>query len=156
MRLGQNSDFRSSTIRFCPSCNLIGSYPPPSAEKLADFYDGEYSRTHSWRLKPDALEFYDRRAEIQLEFILANGGTAISDFGMLDIGCGVGSLLVAAEKHGADVLGYEADSSASRIARSRLGKGHVVPSLFDVRQQITSGLTRRPPPPILPKRSKRA
>ncbi len=49
------------------------------------------------------------------------GGT----FRFLDVGCGIGNILLVAEQYGFDVFGFEKDEASCRVAMELLGKKQV-------------------------------
>jgi len=129
-RLGTNHDFPESSILVCKHCGFISTYPAPAAASLAAFYDFGYSQRNKGRTR----EFtrYDERARAQLRFLCDAGVNELTDKKVIDIGCGPGSFLVAAERMGARVKGFEADSAVADVARSRLSPDAVIVSgLFD-------------------------
>jgi 2-polyprenyl-3-methyl-5-hydroxy-6-metoxy-1,4-benzoquinol methylase len=129
-RLGENRDFPGHFILACAACDFISTYPVPAASTLTSFYEGSYSqrnygRTHNFSR-------YDERAAAQLRFLRDAGVTDLQENRVIDIGCGPGSFLVAAERMGASVVGFEADSMVANAASKRLSKsGAMITGLFE-------------------------
>lgn len=108
----------------CSQCASQFLHPQPDDEVLAAIYDADYflgGDTEEARQK--RMQMKQDTARLFLEQLQAyrgqNGGR------LLEIGCGQGELLIAAEKMGYDVFGTEFSEHAAEIARDRLQNGEV-------------------------------
>jgi 2-polyprenyl-3-methyl-5-hydroxy-6-metoxy-1,4-benzoquinol methylase len=73
----------------------------------------------------------DARARAQYDFISGVMSSGLSGLRVLDIGCGIGSLLKIFEQDGAIVTGFEPDVVISTAAKQRLSRSaHVQTALF--------------------------
>ncbi len=58
-------------------------------------------------------------------FLKMEGENARQNFRFLDVGCGIGNILLVAEQYGFDVFGFEKDEASCRFAMEILGKERV-------------------------------
>ena len=109
----------------CERCRLVLRNPQPSDEELAAIYtsdyflggDGHDGETN--RLKQETAAGY-------LDEIEEKTGRAAPGTRLLEIGPGLGNLLVEAASRGYDVTGIEWSESSVRSANQRLGADRVI------------------------------
>ena len=143
--LGANADFalsggEAARVVRCRRCSLVGTYPLPDAEELAEAYREAYRRRR--REGPDAqyLRASDNRAAAQWVFLRGRSRvvrelTAEARWDsararMLDVGCAAGSFLLTAEDRGASLTGFEPDRAMWEAARRRLPRARLLNSVF--------------------------
>jgi SAM-dependent methyltransferase len=122
-RIGPNPDYAGSDVVRCRKCGLVWTRPLPSATDRSDDYDGRYALHHATDLPPHYLPHKDARAAAQHRFVLDHTGIGASaSVSVLDIGCGVGSLLraFAADANVTDLVGIEPSSVMRARAARRL------------------------------------
>lgn len=108
----------------CEDCGLVFLNPQPSDEELARIYGGDYFRGAETKEYPrDSREFKEAEAREYLSQIRRYRGATAGR--LLEVGCGDGHLLSAAEAEGWDVCGIEYTPAACDRARGRLKKGKV-------------------------------
>jgi SAM-dependent methyltransferase len=109
----------------CARCRLVLRNPQPSDEALAAIYTSDYflgdtgADSETNRLKRSTAARY-------LDEIEAFSGRSPSGARLLEIGPGLGNLLVEAAARGYEVTGVEYSESSVRIANDRLGADRVV------------------------------
>lgn len=59
------------------------------------------------------------------DYLGMEGENAEKNFRFLDVGCGIGNILLVAEQYGFDVAGFEKDEASCRFAKDILGKDRV-------------------------------
>ena len=118
--LGRNPDFPKSGIYQCPDCGYMWSRPEPTPAELQEVYRATYRTIRQESPTQDYLDFMNARAVAQYEFIIQTTSRDFAGLKVLDIGCGVGSLLKVFEEHGAAVTGFEPDIAMAGAARKRL------------------------------------
>lgn len=113
---GSSRDGRPVDIRPCVRCKTNRTYPPPVLSSLkegvyqseAGFIDQAANvarfRSYAWRLL-DALEKFTTNRPRRL----------------LDVGCGIGSLLLEARDRGWEATGLELNQKAAAFGRSEFG-----------------------------------
>jgi SAM-dependent methyltransferase len=105
----------------CERCRLMMRNPQPSDAELAAIYTSHYflgsgdSSSETNRLKQETAAGY-------LDEIEAKTGCAPRATKLLEIGPGLGNLLVEAVKRGYDVTGIEYSESSVRKANARIGR----------------------------------
>jgi len=113
----------------CDGCNLLMRNPQPSDEELAAIYGEDYFlgtgtqgvdqyANEFARLKQATASAYLDRVERYLGW----GAAARRGRRLLDVGTGLGDLLVAAQARGYDVEGVEYSPSSVARANARLGR----------------------------------
>ena len=129
---GTNPDFSPSVILKCNECELWHTSPGPTSIELADIYKETYRSIRKESPTSGYISFMDTRAEAQFEFISSASSERFVSSRVLDIGCGVGSLLKTFEHRGSCVTGYEPDAIMATAAAERLTSQAVVSaSLFE-------------------------
>ena len=116
--------FASHRVVRCDDCGLLFQNPQPSDEALARIYSAEYflgSDTEAGRRA--VSEMKQATARLYLAEISRYAGLQCGR--LLEIGCGDGDFLVAAEAAGWQVTGIEYSATACETARRRLQKGEV-------------------------------
>ncbi len=142
----QFTDASTPVVR-CSDCGLMMRNPQPSDAELAAIYDKHYflgsradatTSTQTDRLKREtAVRYLD-----EIEARLAGGPETRRGLKLLELGPGLGNLLVEAASRGYDVTGVEYSESSVRAANERLGSPrvlqgsigdvHLPPGSFDV------------------------
>jgi 2-polyprenyl-3-methyl-5-hydroxy-6-metoxy-1,4-benzoquinol methylase len=115
--LGAHPDFSGARIYACGECEFWFGSPAPSAAELQRYYETTYRQRRTWSTSREYLTLMRRRGVAQCRFIAptqANIRTAV------DIGCGVGALVLALTEAGVDAVGFDSDESVIRIGRERL------------------------------------
>jgi SAM-dependent methyltransferase len=116
------SDYR--VVR-CDDCGLVFLNPQPSDDELARIYGADYflgSNTETGRQA--VSEIKQATAKLYLSEIRRYGG--FKSGRLLEVGCGDGDFLVAAEAEGWSVTGVEYSAAACEKARRRLKNGEVL------------------------------
>jgi glycosyltransferase involved in cell wall biosynthesis/SAM-dependent methyltransferase len=114
----------------CRRCGLLMRNPQPSDDELAAIYTEEYfllPAGEADRLKRDTAAAY-------LDVIDAHPGAEPVRPGarrLLELGSGMGDLLIEARSRGYDVTGVEFSSSSVRAANARLGANCVLQGTLD-------------------------
>jgi glycosyltransferase involved in cell wall biosynthesis/2-polyprenyl-3-methyl-5-hydroxy-6-metoxy-1,4-benzoquinol methylase len=115
------SDYR--VVR-CDDCGLVFLNPQPGDQELADIYHANYflgSDTEEGRRSVSELKQATARSYLA-EIRRYHGGQSGR---LLEIGCGDGDFLVAAEAEGWRVTGIEFSAAACEKTRQRLKQGEV-------------------------------
>lgn len=114
-----------SRIVQCVSCGLIFANPMPHpTQAFANYHDTEeYFRNHDPKIK--IAEYVERYR--YAERLLGRRGVT------LDVGCGSGESLLAAQQAGWDAVGIEPSAEFAEFARQRYGADVRVGELADVR-----------------------
>lgn len=103
----------------CSECNFNFLNPQPSDEELAAIYTRDYFLGSGIAEKETTFgQLKLRTADTHLDALATAGG--VSSGNLLEIGCGNGSMLVAAARRGFAVTGVEYSSHACEHARQRL------------------------------------
>ena len=99
---------------------LLKTNPQPQGADLNRYYDSEdyISHTDSKRNRFERAYQFVKGITIQSKIKLIEG-LALNGKTILDIGCGTGDFLVAAQKVGWETLGLEPNSKANGIAKSK-------------------------------------
>jgi len=101
----------------CLQCGL--SYASPRPINIAPFYKGNYGPHQSTRpLQQDDVSVQDGLPKLYYDVV--KQATPLRHGRLLDIGCGAGNFLVAMQKLGWQVRGYEPDPQAATQANQRL------------------------------------
>jgi SAM-dependent methyltransferase len=115
----------------CEQCGLILTDPQPTDAELAAIYGEDYflvEKNEAGRNHVDQLK--QRTAGLYLDLLESYGVPANARF--LEIGSGLGDLLLQAQERGMDVTGVEYSASACEIARGKVGdRGRVVQGEID-------------------------
>ncbi len=96
----------------CRGCGLVYVDPPPRGEALRRRYGSEYYAAWVTRQKTGRKRLWAERLRI-VESLVPSGR-------LLDVGCGEGSFLVQAQRHGWEVAGTEISAWAAEHAERRL------------------------------------
>ncbi len=108
----------------CADCNFLFLHPQPSDEVLRHIYtDTYFLGATDERMRARVADLKTATAELYLDQ-LANQGIRAGR--LLEVGCGDGYLLAAAERRGYDVLGVEYSEHAAQRARAGLARGQVL------------------------------
>lgn len=121
--IGPNPDYPGADVVRCRSCGLWWTHPLPPAEDRSEDYDGRYVLHHDDELPPHYLPHKDARASAQHRFVHRHTDlAAASEVPVLDVGCGVGSLLraFAADPNVTDLVGIEPSAVMRARAAARL------------------------------------
>jgi len=116
----------------CEGCGLLLRNPQPSDAELADIYNDHYflgSGDGSKGLIQETSRLKRATAASYLDDVEAHLGrapTPASGVKLLEIGSGLGDLLVEAAARGYDVTGVEYSESSVRAANERLGARKVI------------------------------
>ena len=107
----------------CAECRLLFVNPQPSAEELRAIYAADYFLGDG---ATDARVSAMKTATA-LQYLALLGRYGISPGGtLLEIGCGRGEFIAAAEAAGFDVTGVEISATAAEQAATRIVRGRVV------------------------------
>jgi 2-polyprenyl-3-methyl-5-hydroxy-6-metoxy-1,4-benzoquinol methylase len=122
---GTHPDFPGAGIYYCPDCTHWFAHPEPDSESLAAYYRDIYNPKRLRYLGEEYCIAMERRASAQLDFIVDHiissdpSKSSLHGLKVLDLGCGIGALVAAFQRHGADATGYDSDSVAINMGRSR-------------------------------------
>ena len=124
----------------CASCHLLYTIPRPAPDQIGAYYQSDEYLSHQENKSGLVPKIYEavKSINIKHKYHLATDGLLLGK--LLDIGCGVGDFLLAAQKHGWAVSGIEPSSQAKTIAEQRLGfkpfnpedSAHLESGSFDV------------------------
>lgn len=107
----------------CVECGFLYLNPQPADEVLARIYGADYFvGARDPELDRQVASLKTATAELYLDRLAAAGVTRGR---LLEVGCGDGYLLKAAEDRGFDVVGIEYSEHAAARARERLARGTV-------------------------------
>jgi 2-polyprenyl-3-methyl-5-hydroxy-6-metoxy-1,4-benzoquinol methylase len=121
---GHAFDAPDAPILRCASCNFLFLYPQPSDETLRGIYTENYFLgALNEQLRIHVAAEKTTTAELYLDQLARHG---IRGGRLLEVGCGDGYLLSAAERRGFEVVGVEYSEHAARRARARLTRGQVL------------------------------
>ena len=117
---------RGSSIVRCAGCGLLMRNPQPSDAELAAIYSEHYflGADAPGGLPEETHRLKRATAARQLEAMAAARGLAGgrgAGLSLLEVGCGLGNLLVEAAARGFAVTGLDASASAVQAANARLG-----------------------------------
>lgn len=108
-------------LRQCVQCGMIGRTMRLTRRATGEFYvSGRYRRwlTGSSAPAPDAIEKGKRRGTEIITYLKAHG-LEVAGRSVLEMGCGVGGVLLAMREAGAEwVCGFELDPVCVHVARS--------------------------------------
>jgi cyclopropane fatty-acyl-phospholipid synthase-like methyltransferase len=108
----------------CADCNFLFLYPQPSDEVLRRIYTENYFLgATDEQLRARVAAEKTTTAELYLDQLARHG---IRVGRLLEVGCGDGYLLAAAERRGFEVMGVEYSEHAARRARAALARGQVL------------------------------
>ncbi|WP_024546856.1 bifunctional 2-polyprenyl-6-hydroxyphenol methylase/3-demethylubiquinol 3-O-methyltransferase UbiG [Picosynechococcus sp. NKBG15041c] len=112
----------------CSQCHLIYFTPRPSLQQLEEFYNSEDYRNEFSESLMSGTEFatnrylhFEKALKKYIPKILNQPSRKL-----LDIGCGTGDFLKAAQDHNWQVSGTEISSLASTKANQKLGKDCII------------------------------
>ena len=112
-----------ATVWRCGACDFLFLYPQPSDEVLRRIYSADYFLgATDERMRAQVAALKTATAELYLDRLASEG---ISSGRLLEVGCGDGYFLHAAEKRGYEVVGVEYSEHAAQRARSKLVRGEV-------------------------------
>jgi SAM-dependent methyltransferase len=159
----EKGEVRGVPYRACASCDHLFSGLMPSEEFLGWYYGHSDSAQIEAYVNVLPNEAQNRQSEIGSqkvkfvnEAVLEGGDDLTSGSGLwVDIGCGVGDILVSAGQAGYETLGIETDGTQASVARSRgirvieefLGEQSRIPeelseasvvSLFNILEHVVS------------------
>lgn len=108
----------------CMDCNLLFRNPQPSDEALETIYAaGEDLGDETEDAKQGVVSMRMATARLYLKELIAYTGRATGE--LLEIGCGTGEFLAAAQNAGFEVMGLEKSPEATEMANARLGGSYV-------------------------------
>jgi 2-polyprenyl-3-methyl-5-hydroxy-6-metoxy-1,4-benzoquinol methylase len=119
-------------IVVCDSCGLLMRNPQPSDQELAEIYTDEYflgSAKSERDLAEETNRLKQATAGSYLDAVESRlGVTASSRVGLklLEVGSGLGNLVVEADRRGYQVTGIEYSEDSVRVANQKLGAAKVV------------------------------
>ena len=99
--------------------DLLITFPKPSIEKLPSYYESEDYISHTDNKRSLLEKGYQlvKKISIKNKIKLI---TSLSDKGkILDIGCGTGDFLLAANKAGWQTIGFEPNNKAKKISKQK-------------------------------------
>src|SRR6202044_1189079 len=109
----------------CDDCGLLFFNPQPSDDELSRIYGADYllgSNTEAGRRTVSEV----KQATARLYLSEIHRYCGFKNGRLLEVGCGDGDFLVAAEAEGWSVTGVEYSATASDKARPRLKSGEVL------------------------------
>lgn len=119
--IGDNPDFPDSKVLNCGSCGFMWTYPGPSQLFLDQVYSKQYRReTDSWKPTQKFLTNMGCRAAAQKSFIQEYANVKLHGARVLDVGCGLGSLLNEFAGLANGLTGFEPGARMLALARSYL------------------------------------
>ncbi len=104
----------------CSHCGFKHIVPLPDPETLRKFYEAEFyqsNRPHYIEASKEDVEW--RQSEFADRLMIAEDLTEKASGRVLDIGCGPGDFLLAAQSRGWEVLGVEPSPMAAEYAANR-------------------------------------
>jgi 2-polyprenyl-3-methyl-5-hydroxy-6-metoxy-1,4-benzoquinol methylase len=108
----------------CAGCNFLFLHPQPSDEVLRRIYTESYFLgTTDERMRAQVADLKTATAQLYLDQLASQG---IRGGRLLEVGCGDGYLLAAAERRGYEVTGVEYSVHAAQRARAGLARGQVL------------------------------
>jgi 2-polyprenyl-3-methyl-5-hydroxy-6-metoxy-1,4-benzoquinol methylase len=108
----------------CTDCNFLFLHPQPSDEVLRRIYtDTYFLGATDERMRARVADLKTATAEIYLDQLARQG---VRGGRLLEVGCGDGYLLAAAERRGYEVVGVEYSAHAAQRARAGLSRGQVL------------------------------
>ena len=108
----------------CADCNFLFLHPQPSDEVLRRIYtDTYFLGATDERMRARVADLKTATAELYLDRLAGRG---VRDGRLLEVGCGDGDLLAAAERRGYEVTGVEYSEHAAERARAGLARGRVL------------------------------
>jgi 2-polyprenyl-3-methyl-5-hydroxy-6-metoxy-1,4-benzoquinol methylase len=108
----------------CANCGFLFLHPQPSDEVLRRIYtDTYFLGAMDDRMRARVADLKTATAGLYLDQLARQG---IRDGRLLEVGCGDGYLLAAAERRGYEVTGVEYSEYAAQRARAGLTRGQVL------------------------------
>jgi len=112
------------SIMRCADCNFLFLHPQPSDEALRLIYtDTYFLGATDERMRAQVADLKTATAGLYLDRLASQG---IHEGRLLEVGCGDGYLLAAAERRGFEVTGVEYSEPAAQRARAGLSRGRVL------------------------------
>jgi len=110
----------SYSMCVCEGCGLIFTNPRPKEEDVWKFYQSSayISHTRVGQSLKDRLYFAAQRYMLQKKFRLIQS-LGLPSLRLLDYGCGAGAFLHHLYQKGIDVVGFEPNTNAASLARSK-------------------------------------
>lgn len=102
----------------CPSCQHVFLNPQPSADELATFYDADY---HVFASAPASGDWVAALVRDRFDGVRLNHAQVVPGGTYLDVGCGLGDMVAAAEAVGMRAMGVDLSPIAVDIGR-RFGR----------------------------------
>ena len=119
--IGNNSSFPESKVYQCNKCEFALTNPLPTSDQIKEFYEsGFYVKDTNLSGLEQRLQFSEKRAVSQFNFIKDSLPKPSSRIKALELGCSEGSLLILLEKYGFQVTAYEPDIKMAKLANERL------------------------------------
>jgi len=108
----------------CADCNFLFLHPQPSDEVLRRIYtDTYFLGATDERMRAHVADLKTATAKLYLDQLAGQG---VRGGRLLEVGCGDGYLLTAAELRGYEVTGVEYSEHAAQRARAGLTRGQVL------------------------------
>lgn len=131
---GQHPDFQSAQLYHCVNCQYWYTTPEPSTEELLLHYKNVYNPARKSHSGPAYFQVMRRRAKAQLEFLLSEisldcPGFELTSATILDLGCGLGSLVAEINDVGGNAVGYDQDEYMIKLGQEQ---GHTSIHFGDV------------------------
>ena len=130
--------FRKYQVYACSNCGFQWLHPQPTAEELSKIYTNEYFLgSEDFDTSEIVKKLKRATAEMYLEQLLVDMASPHQNTSsLLEIGCGMGDFLLAAQARGFQVSGLEVTDYLVEYANKRLGlpgvrKGYIESSNFE-------------------------
>ena len=113
----------------CVSCGVIFTHPQPDDAELAAIYDADYFQAFGFGSNPDE---YRRLKQAGFQRLLDAAERFVAPGRLLDVGSGLGDLLIVAQSRGWNVTGLEPNPFAVARADERVPGATVCGGLDDL------------------------